>query len=60
MFLVVAFVAAARRRGRMAAGYAEACIVSDAQAACLFYGLGRHGDRFDRCVQRDIAYRRPV
>jgi hypothetical protein len=27
---------------------------------CLSYGLGRHGDRFDRCMQREIACRRPV
>jgi hypothetical protein len=52
--------AAARRRGRMAATYAEARIVSDAQEACLSYGLNRYGNRFDRCVQREIAYRRPI
>ena len=31
--------AAARRRGRMAAGYAEARIAADAQESCLSYGL---------------------
>jgi hypothetical protein len=51
--------AAARRRGRMAAGYADARIASDAQEACLSYGLARGTDRFDRCVQREINYRHP-
>jgi hypothetical protein len=51
--------AAARRRGRMAADYAEARIVADSQDACLSYGLVRGTDRYDRCVQREIAYRRP-
>ena len=52
--------AAARRRGRMAVGYAEAMIVSDSQNACLSYGLVRGTDRYDRCVQREISYRRPA
>jgi len=51
--------AAARRRGHMAAGYAEARIAADAQEACLSYGLSRGTDRFDRCVGREISYRRP-
>src|SRR5262245_60438397 len=52
--------AAARRRGRMAAGYAEARIASDAQEACLSYGLVQGTGRFDRCMQREISYRRPA
>ena len=52
--------AAARRRGRMAAGYAEARITADAQEACLSYGLVRGSDRYDRCMQREISYRRPA
>jgi len=51
--------AAARARGRMAAGYAEARIAGDAQEACLSYGLVRGTDRYDRCVSREINYRRP-
>lgn len=51
--------AAARRRGRMAAGYAEARIAADSQEACLSYGLVRGSDRYDRCMQREISYRRP-
>ena len=52
--------AAARRRGRMAADYAEARIVSDSQDACGSYGLVRGTDRFDRCVQREVTYRSPA
>ncbi len=51
--------AAARARGRMAAGYAVTRIEADAQEACLSYGLARGTDRFDRCVAREINYRRP-
>jgi hypothetical protein len=51
---------AARRRGRMAADYAEARIVADSQDACSEYGLVHGTDRCDRCVQREIAYRRPA
>jgi hypothetical protein len=50
--------AAARRRGRMAANYAEARLADDARAAYLSYGLTRGSDRYDRCVQGEIAYRR--
>ena len=50
--------AAARRRGRMAANYAEARIAADAQEACLSFGLVRGSDRCDRRVQREISYRR--
>jgi hypothetical protein len=52
--------AAARRRGRMAAGYAEARLAADAQEACLSYGLVRGSERYERCVQREISYRRPA
>jgi hypothetical protein len=51
--------AAARRRGRMAAGYAEARIAADAQEACSYYGLHPGTDRYERCVRREINYRRP-
>ncbi len=52
--------AAARRRGRMAAGYAETRIVADSQEACRSYGLTPGTPTYDRCVQREIAYRRPL
>jgi hypothetical protein len=52
--------AAARRRGRMSMGYAEAMIVSDSESACMSYGLIRGTDRYDRCVQREVSYRRPA
>jgi hypothetical protein len=52
--------AAARRRGRMAANYAEAAIVGDSREACYSYGLERGTERYERCVQREIAYRRPA
>lgn len=51
--------AAARARGRAAAGYAQARIEADAQEACLSYGLSPRTDRYDRCVSREINYRRP-
>lgn len=51
---------AARRRGRMAADYAEARIVGDSQDACASYGLVRGTERYDRCVQREVTYRRPT
>lgn len=52
--------AAARRRGRMAADYAQSRIVTDSQDACLSYGLPSGTAAYDRCVQREIAYRRPL
>ncbi|MBS0526640.1 MAG: hypothetical protein JSS04_23625 [Proteobacteria bacterium] len=52
--------AAARARGRMAAGYAATRLEADAQEACLSYGLSRGTSRFDRCVRREIDYRRPI
>jgi hypothetical protein len=52
--------AAARRRGRVAADYAEARLVGDSQDACLSYGLVRGTASYDRCVQREITYRRPI
>jgi hypothetical protein len=51
--------AAARRRGRMAAGYAEAMIATDAQEACLAYGLVSGTEPYERCVRQEIGYRRP-
>jgi len=51
--------AAARRRGRMAAGYAEARIAADAQEACLSYGLTAGSERYERCMRREISSRRP-
>lgn len=53
-------VADQRRYGRVAAGYSEAQIVSDSQAACLSYGLPRGTAPYDRCVQNEVAARRPV
>ena len=52
--------AAARRRGRVQANYAEAAIIADSQEACYSYGLVRGTDRYDRCVQREMSYRRPA
>ena len=43
----------------MAAGHAEARLAADAQEACLSYGLERGTERFDRCIAREIGYRRP-
>jgi hypothetical protein len=51
--------AAARRRGRMAAGYAEARLAADAQEACLSYGLTAGSERYERCLRREISSRRP-
>ena len=42
------------------ASYAEARIAADSQEACLSYGLVRGTERYERCVQREIAYRRPA
>ena len=44
----------------MQASYAEAAIASDSQEACLSYGLLRGTERYERCVQREISYRRPA
>lgn len=52
--------AAARQRGRMAAGYSEARIAADSQNACASYGLMPGTTGYDRCVQREIGYRRPL
>jgi len=52
--------AAARARGRMAAGYAVSRLEADAQEACLSYGLTPRTERFDRCVRREMDYRRPM
>lgn len=52
--------AAARRRGRMAAGYTLAQMQLDSEEACQSYGLIRGTPRYDRCVQREMNYRRPA
>ena len=52
--------AVARRRGRMAADYAEARIAADSQEACLSYGLVQGTARYDRCVEREVNFRRPA
>jgi len=44
----------------MAAGYAVTRLEADAQEACLSYGLSPRTDRFDRCVRREMDYRRPM
>jgi hypothetical protein len=44
----------------MQASYAEAAIIADSQEACASYGLLRGTDRYDRCVQREVSYRRPA
>ena len=52
--------AAARQRGRMAAGYAASRIVIDAQEACASYGLIRGSASFEGCVEREVTLRRPA
>jgi hypothetical protein len=44
----------------MQASYAEAAIAADSQEACSSYGLVRGTERYERCVQREINYRRPA
>jgi hypothetical protein len=51
--------AAARRAGRMRAGYSQAQFVADSQAACSSYGLAPYTDRYERCVRNEYAYRQP-
>ena len=48
-----------RRAGRMAAGYSDAMIAADSQAACASYGVPRGSAQFDRCIQDEFAARRP-
>jgi hypothetical protein len=52
-------IADQRRAGRVAAGYTDARITADAQAACQAYGVPRGTAQFDRCVQDEFAARRP-
>jgi hypothetical protein len=35
-------------------------ISADSQEACSSYGLMRGTERYERCVQREISYRRPA
>src|SRR5512143_3187447 len=51
--------AAARRAGRMRAGYGQAQLVADSQAACSSYGLAPYTDRYERCLRNEYAYRQP-
>lgn len=53
-------IADQRRYGRAAAGYSDAQLVADSQAACLSYGLPRGTAQYDRCVKNEVAARRPV
>ncbi len=53
-------IAERRRMGRVVVGYSEAQLVADAQAACVSYGLPRGSAYFDRCVQDEVAARRPA
>ncbi len=52
-------IAEQRRAGRVAAGYSDAQIMADSQAACASYGVPRPSANFDRCVQDEFAARRP-
>jgi len=52
-------IAAQRRAGRVARGYADAQIMADSQAACISYGVPRGTAEFDACVQDEFAARRP-
>lgn len=52
--------AAARRAGRMRAGYSQAQLMADSQAACSSYGLTPYTDRYERCVRGEYAYRQPA
>lgn len=49
---------AARLRGRVVVGYAEAQLVADAREACYSYGLERGTSYYDRCVGREDDARR--
>jgi len=52
-------IAEQRRAGRVAAGYADAQITADSQAACAAYGVPPGSASYDRCVQDEFAARRP-
>jgi hypothetical protein len=49
---------AARVSGRVARGYAEAQLATDARDACMSYGLEPGGGYFNRCVAREMDARR--
>ena len=49
---------AARLRGRVVVGYAEAQLVADARDACYSYGLEPATRYYDRCVGREVDARR--
>jgi len=49
---------AARLRGRVVVGYAEAQLVADARDACYSYGLQPGTGPYDRCVGRELDSRR--
>jgi len=50
----------ARQLGRMHAGYSDAQLNADSQAACSSYGLKPYTDPYQRCVRTEYAYRRPA
>jgi hypothetical protein len=50
--------AAARARGRVIAGYAEAQLAADARDACYSYGLDPASSWYARCVNREMDARR--
>jgi hypothetical protein len=52
-------IAEQRRARRAAAGYSDAQIMADSQAACASYGIPQPSANFDRCVQDEFAARRP-
>jgi len=49
---------AARARGRVIAGYAEAQLAADARDACSSYGLDPSSNWYARCVNREMDARR--
>ena len=49
---------AARTSGRVARGYAEAQLATDARDACISYGLDPVGGAFNRCVAHEMDVRR--
>ncbi len=50
----------AGRAGRLSrSDYTQARVVADSQEACSSYGLSRGSERYERCVQRETAYRTP-
>jgi hypothetical protein len=49
---------AARLRGRVTVGYAEAQLTADARDACASYGLDPRDSYYARCVNREMDARR--